>query len=70
MYTVAIDYAEGNEVVGLGVHVLRTTTTNAPEHEAGIAKVQAKLEHANISTTEIYDRRQNRPEDSSTYKMR
>jgi site-specific recombinase XerD len=34
------------------------------------AKVQAWLGHANISTTKIYDRRQNRPEDSPTYKVK
>ncbi|MBI6764055.1 hypothetical protein YA0059_11905 [Pseudomonas syringae] len=37
-----------------------TAATNAPEHEADIAKVQAWLGHANISTTKIYDRRENR----------
>jgi hypothetical protein len=45
------------------------TATNALEHEADIAKVQAWLGHANISTTRIYDRRQHRPEDSPTYKV-
>lgn len=43
---------------------------NVLEHEAGIAKVQAWLGHANISTTKIYDRRQMRPEDSPTYKVK
>jgi site-specific recombinase XerD len=53
------------------VHGLRATAaTNAVEHEADIAKVQAWLGHANISTTRIYDRRQLRPEDSPTFKMR
>lgn len=61
----------GIEVDGLGVHGLRVTAaTNALEHEADIAKVQAWLGHANISTTKIYDRRQNRPEDSPTYKVK
>lgn len=59
------------EVAGLGVHGLRATAaTNALEHEADIAKVQAWLGHANISTTKIYDRRQYRPEDSPTYKIK
>ncbi|WP_414628279.1 tyrosine-type recombinase/integrase [Pseudomonas viridiflava] len=44
--------------------------TNALEHEADIAKVQAWLGHANISTTRIYDRRQNRPEDSPTFRVK
>lgn len=73
IYTVVGDYAKkvGIEVAGLGVHGLRATAaTNALEHEADIAKVQAWLGHANISTTKIYDRRQNRPEDSPTYKVK
>lgn len=47
-----------------------TAATNALEHEADIATVQAWLGHANISTTKIYDRRENRPEDSPTYKVK
>ncbi|KPX42064.1 hypothetical protein ALO69_200011 [Pseudomonas ficuserectae] len=61
----------GIEVDGLGVHGLRATAaTNALEHEADIAKVQVWLGHANISTTRIYDRRQNRAEDSPTFKVK
>ncbi|MCF5245531.1 tyrosine-type recombinase/integrase [Pseudomonas syringae] len=73
IYTVVEAYARkaGIQVAGLGVHGLRATAaTNALEHEADIAKVQAWLGHANISTTKIYDRRQNRPEDSPTYKVK
>ncbi|MBU0808318.1 MAG: tyrosine-type recombinase/integrase [Gammaproteobacteria bacterium] len=63
--------AAGIEVAGLGVHGLRATAaTNALEHEADIAKVQQWLGHANISTTKIYDRRNSRPEDSPTFKVR
>jgi site-specific recombinase XerD len=63
--------AAGIEVAGLGVHGLRATAaTNALEHEADIAKVQQWLGHANISTTKIYDRRDNRAEDSPTFKVR
>lgn len=61
----------GIEVDGLGVHGLRATAaTNALEHDADIAKVQAWLGHANISTTRLYDRRSQRPEDSPTYKVK
>ena len=61
----------GLEVDGLGVHGLRATAaTNALEHEADIAKVQQWLGHANISTTRIYDRRESRPEDSPTFRVR
>lgn len=63
--------AAGIEVAGLGVHGLRATAaTNALEHEADLAKVQAWLGHANISTTKLYDRRHARPEDSPTFKVR
>lgn len=73
IYTVVEAYAKkaGIHVAGLGVHGLRATAaTNALKHEADIAKVQAWLAHANISTTKIYDRHQNRPEDSPTYKVK
>jgi site-specific recombinase XerD len=73
IYTLVGHYAKRAdiEVAGLGVHGLRATAaTNALEHEADIAKVQAWLGHANISTTRIYDRRQSRPEDSPTYKVK
>ncbi|RMV89203.1 hypothetical protein ALP02_200097 [Pseudomonas coronafaciens pv. garcae] len=73
IYTVVTAYAKKAEIEvdGLGVHGLRATAaTNALEHEADIAKVQLCLGHANISTTKIYDRRENRPEDSPTYKVK
>ncbi|SHN12663.1 Site-specific recombinase XerD [Pseudomonas asturiensis] len=58
-------------VAGLGVHGLRATAaTNALEHDADIAKVQIWLGHANISTTRLYDRRGQRPEDSPTFKVK
>ena len=63
--------AAGIEVAGLCVHGLRATgATNALEHEADIAKVQMWLGHANISTTRIYNRRQRRPEDSPTFRVK
>lgn len=73
LYAVVGAYASaaGICVEGLGVHGLRATAaTNALEHEADIAKVQLWLGHANISTTRLYDRRGQRPEDSPTFKVR
>ncbi|MBT2375512.1 tyrosine-type recombinase/integrase [Pseudomonas fluorescens] len=73
IYTVVAYWASvaGIEVTGLGVHGLRATAaTNALEHNADIAKVQVWLGHANISTTRLYDRRDQRPEDSPTYKVK
>ncbi|WP_055137520.1 tyrosine-type recombinase/integrase [Pseudomonas corrugata] len=73
IYLVVVTWAKvaGIEVEGLGVHGLRATAaTNALEHDADIAKVQAWLGHANISTTRLYDRRGQRPEDSPTFKVK
>jgi site-specific recombinase XerD len=57
--------------MALGGHGLRATAAaNALEHDADIAQVQAWLGHANISTTKIYDRRENTPEDSLTHKVK
>lgn len=73
IYTVVEQWAKaaGINVDGLGVHGLRATAaTNALEHDADIAKVQVWLGHANISTTRLYDRRGQRPEDSPTYKVK
>ena len=50
------------------VHALRATA--ALEHEADIARVQDWLGHANVSTTRLYDRRDRRPEDSPTFRVR
>jgi site-specific recombinase XerD len=55
---------------GFGPHSLRATAaTNALDHRADIARVQEWLGHADISTTRLYDKRQNRPEDSPTFKV-
>ncbi len=58
------------DVHGFCVHSLRATAaTNALEHKADIAKVQEWLGHANVSTTRLYDKRKNRPEESPTFKV-
>jgi site-specific recombinase XerD len=68
-YAKEIGLAE--EVPGLCVHSLRATAaTNALSNNADIAKVQEWLGHADISTTRMYDKRQSRPEDSPTFKVR
>jgi integrase/recombinase XerD len=55
---------------GFSVHSLRATAaTNALAHHADIVKVQEWLEHANVSTTRIYDKRRSRPEESPTFKV-
>jgi integrase/recombinase XerD len=54
----------------IGAHALRATAaTNALDHHADIAKVQEWLGHASMATTQIYDRRRTRPEDSPTFKV-
>jgi len=55
---------------GFCVHSLRATAaTNALENKADIAKVQEWLGHSNISTTRLYDKRHNKPEDSPSFKV-
>jgi integrase/recombinase XerD len=57
-------------VHGFCVHALRATAaTNALAHNADIAKVQEWLGHANIATTQLYDRRQSRHEENPTFKV-
>lgn len=73
IYKIVAQWASlvGIDVEGLGVHGLRATAaTNALDHDADIAKVQVWLGHANISTTRLYDRRGQRPQDSPTYKVK
>lgn len=58
------------DVHGFCIHSLRATAaTNALAHHADIAKMQEWLGHANVSTTQIYDKRRSRPEDSPTFKV-
>jgi len=72
VYKILANYAGkvGIDVAGFGPHALRATAaTNALENGADIAKVQTWLGHANIATTRRYDRRQERAEDSPTFKV-
>ena len=58
------------EVHGFCVHALRATAAaNTLAHNADIAKVQEWLGHANSTTSQLYDRRQSRPEESPTFKV-
>ena len=62
--------AAGIEQIGVCVHSLRATAvTNALDHQADIAQVQAWCGHSSIATTKLYDRRQSRAEDSPTFKV-
>jgi site-specific recombinase XerD len=72
VYKVLARYAAkvGIDVAGFGSHALRmTAATNALENGVDIAKVQTWLGHANIATTRRHDRRQERAEDSPTFKV-
>lgn len=72
VYKLLAKYARkiGIVVGGFGPHALRATAiTNALENGAGLDKVQLWVGHANISTTRMYDRRQQRIEDSPSFKV-
>lgn len=52
-------------------HSLRATAaTNALNNKEDIRKVQQWLGHAAVQTTAMYDKRENRPEDSPTFRVR
>jgi site-specific recombinase XerD len=54
----------------IGAHALRATAaTNALDHLADIKRVKDWLGHSNIATTQLYDHRKMRPEDSPTFKV-
>ena len=57
------------EVNGLCVYWMRATAaTNAPSHEADIAKVQEWLGHANVSTIPaLRPAQEGKPQDSPTF---
>jgi integrase/recombinase XerD len=54
----------------IGAHSLRATAaTNALFHNADLKRVRDWLGHASVSTTQLYDHRHTRPEDSPTFKV-
>lgn len=62
--------AAGIPAAAIRPHGLRATAaTNALEHGADIAKVRDWLGHRTVSTTQLYDKRSTRPEDSPTFKV-
>jgi site-specific recombinase XerD len=66
-------YMEQLGIVGenMGPHALRcTAATSALENDADISQVQAWLGHSNISTTKVYDRRDAKPQQSPTFKVK
>jgi integrase/recombinase XerD len=66
-------YLDQLGIVGenMGPHTLRATAaTSALENDADISQVQAWLGHSNISTTKVYDRRDAKPQQSPTFKVK
>jgi integrase/recombinase XerD len=61
----------GIKAEGLGPHSLRTTAaTNALGNGADISEVRDWMGHSSISTTQLYDRRETRPENSPSYRVK
>ena len=65
-------YAKQAGIMAPGVrpHALRkTAATEALEHEADLKRVQTWLGHASLATTQLYDGRGERLEESSSFKI-
>ena len=59
------------ELNGLSPHMMRATAaTNALSNHSDITEVQTWLGHSSIATTKKYDRRESKPEDSPTFKLK
>lgn len=73
VYELVVSYGEkvGIERGNFSTHSLRATAaTNALNNREDIRKVQQWLGHAAVQTTAMYDKRENRPEDSPTFRVR
>jgi site-specific recombinase XerD len=73
VYELVLHYGEkvGIEKGNFSTHSLRATAaTNALNNREDIRKVQQWLGHAAVQTTAMYDKRENRPEDSPTFRVR
>ena len=52
-------------------HAMRATAaTNVLSNDSDMGRVQKWLGHANIATTKLYDRREDKPEDSPTFRVK
>lgn len=61
----------GIDITNFSPHSLRATAaTNTLLNGEDLRKVQHWLGHANVQTTAMYDKRDNRPEDSPTYRVK
>ena len=68
---VAYGLKVGIEKGNFSTHSLRATAaTNALNNREDIRKVQQWLGHAAVQTTAMYEKRENRPEDSPTFRVR
>ncbi len=68
-------YAEqtgiAEETIGVSPHAMRVTAvSNARDHGADLDDLQHWAGHAHIGTTRLYIRRQAKPENSPTFKVR
>lgn len=73
IYKIVMKYAlkAGINVKDFYPHSLRATAaTNALYNNADLRRVQDWLGHKNIQTTRMYDKRDERPEDSPTFRVR
>jgi len=73
IYKLVIHYAQksGIDTSHFSPHSLRATAgTNALKNGVDIRKVQHWMGHASVQTTAMYDKRNNRPEDSPTFRVR